>query len=71
MPGGAPSRELPCNPYAAASPIRREIVDSHEFLTMRKKFFHDGLLRSLGISRSLTMSNFALRAIGERQDEFD
>src|ERR1700758_5558513 len=28
---------------------------------MRKKNFHDGLLRSLRISRSLTMSNFALR----------
>ena len=31
---------------------------------MRKKIFHDALLRSLRISRSLTMSNFALRTIG-------
>jgi hypothetical protein len=48
-----------------------EIADSHVFFTMRKIVFHDGFLRSLRISRSLTMSNFALRAIGERQDEFD
>jgi len=52
-------------------PLGGELPDSHVFFTMRKIFFHDGLLRSLRISRSLTVSNFALRAIWERQDEFD
>jgi hypothetical protein len=69
--GTLPCRESPCNPYAATGPLGGGIADSHVFFTMRKIFFHDGFLRSLRISRSLTMSNFALRAIGERQDEFD
>jgi hypothetical protein len=61
----------PMQPLCRDRSTRRRIPDSHAFFTMRKKFFHDGLLRSLRISPSLTVSNFALRAIGERQDEFD
>jgi len=44
--------------------VRRQIGNFHIFFTMRKKIFHGGLLRSLEISPSLTMSNFALRETG-------
>ena len=68
---GALPTVSPMQPLCRDRSTRRRIPDSHVFFTMRKKKFHDGLLRSLRISPSLTVSNFALRAIGERQDEFD
>ena len=53
-----------CNPHAATGSCESESTDFHVLFTMRKKKFHGGLLRSLGTSPSLTMSNFALRETG-------
>ena len=52
---------------ATLMPRQVKSSDFHEFFTVRKKYFHAGLLLRLRISLSFNKGSFALRLIEERE----